>query len=103
MTIVSNQVHCRLCGDNPFSSHRHDFRGCKCGAVFVDGGNDYLRRVTKKEGGYVEKSIQLPTVLVDALIKAVEWSQDTGRNERGTVYAVLRTLRDGGVKVDVAV
>jgi hypothetical protein len=28
---------------------RHDFKFCKCGAVAVDGGKDYLRRVGNKD------------------------------------------------------
>lgn len=43
--IIKNQVRCKLCGDEPESKHRHDFRPCKCGNVIVDGGKDYLRRV----------------------------------------------------------
>ena len=27
------------------STYRHDFKYCKCGAVAVDGGKDYLRRL----------------------------------------------------------
>jgi hypothetical protein len=36
-------VKCRVCGDEIWSRHRHDFRYCKCGECFVDGGRDYLR------------------------------------------------------------
>ena len=43
--ILSNQVICKLCGDAPYSTHRHDYKTCKCGEVGVDGGMDYLRRV----------------------------------------------------------
>ena len=31
------------------SAHRHDFKFCKCGAVAVDGGKDYLRRCGNRE------------------------------------------------------
>ena len=37
------KVRCLKCLDVIESKHRHDFVRCKCGAVFVDGGNDYLR------------------------------------------------------------
>ena len=43
--IVCNQVRCLKCEDTPFSAHVHDFVRCKCGAVAVDGGQEYLRRV----------------------------------------------------------
>lgn len=36
-------VICLVCGDAIQSEHRHDFRKCSCGTVFVDGGRDYLR------------------------------------------------------------
>lgn len=42
--IIRNMAKCRLCGDIIESKHRHDFRGCSCGAIFVDGGREYLKR-----------------------------------------------------------
>ena len=39
-----NQAKCRKCKDVIESKHRHDFVSCKCGSIFVDGGNDYIRR-----------------------------------------------------------
>ena len=30
-------------------THRHDFKFCKCGAVAVDGGTDYLKRSGYRE------------------------------------------------------
>lgn len=42
--IVRNAARCRKCGDVIESKHRHDFVYCKCGAIAVDGGKDYLRR-----------------------------------------------------------
>ena len=44
MTIIRNSARCRNCGDEIESKHRHDFVVCKCGAIFVDGGKDYIRR-----------------------------------------------------------
>lgn len=43
--ILANKAKCLKCGDVIESKHRHDFVGCKCGAIFVDGGKEYLRRV----------------------------------------------------------
>jgi len=40
---MRNRARCRQCGDVIESLHRHDFVTCKCGAIFVDGGTDYLR------------------------------------------------------------
>ena len=42
--IIVNKIKCNKCGDVIESVHRHDFKFCKCGAVAVDGGHDYLRR-----------------------------------------------------------
>lgn len=42
--ITRNAAQCRKCGDIIESKHRHDFKSCTCGAIFVDGGHDYMRR-----------------------------------------------------------
>lgn len=42
--IKVNKARCRKCGDIIESMFRHDFVQCKCKAIFVDGGKDYLRR-----------------------------------------------------------
>jgi len=38
-----NKIQCILCSDIIESTHVHDFVRCKCGKVFLDGGNDYQR------------------------------------------------------------
>ena len=40
-----NKAQCRQCGDVIESISVHDFVTCTCGAIAVDGGLDYLRRV----------------------------------------------------------
>ena len=47
--IIVNKIKCKKCGDVIESSYRHDFKLCKCGAVAVDGGKDYLRRLGDEE------------------------------------------------------
>lgn len=42
--LVRNAARCTDCGTVIESKHRHDFRACKCGGSFVDGGLSYLRR-----------------------------------------------------------
>lgn len=44
MPIKRNAARCKKCGDVIESEHRRDFVSCKCGAIFVDGGHDYIRR-----------------------------------------------------------
>ena len=47
--IITIKIRCKKCGDIIESTHRHDFKFCKCGAVAVDGGKDYLRRCGNRE------------------------------------------------------
>jgi hypothetical protein len=42
--ILVNKAKCKLCGDEIVSRHRWDWVKCKCGEIFVDGGQEYLRR-----------------------------------------------------------
>lgn len=43
--ILRNRARCKRCDDTVESYNRHDFVYCKCRAIAVDGGRDYLRRV----------------------------------------------------------
>lgn len=45
--IIKNAAQCLQCKDIIESKHRHDFVCCSCGAICVDGGHDYLKRVGK--------------------------------------------------------
>jgi len=58
--IIRNRAKCALCREIIESHHRHDFVQCKCRAIFVDGGKDYLRR-----GGEPENLIELSVVEED--------------------------------------
>lgn len=55
--ILKNKAQCKKCEDIIESTHVHDFRRCSCGAIFVDGGREYLRR-----GGEFEDIIELSEV-----------------------------------------
>ena len=90
MAILSNQVECLKCGDRPFSAHRHDFSYCECGAVAVDGGMDYLRRLGLPED-YKELSI---TMSDEACIELQGELEDTTKNSLGKLCNVLRYMRD---------
>ena len=48
--ILRNAIRCKKCGDIIESKSQHDFQTCACGAVSVDGGHFYLRRVFKQGG-----------------------------------------------------
>jgi len=54
MAILKNKAQCRKCDDIIESKYTHDFKSCKCGAIFVDGGKEYIRR-----GGEFEDIIEL--------------------------------------------
>ena len=42
--IIRNAIQCKHCGEIIESKSVYDFKTCKCGKVFVDGGHEYLRR-----------------------------------------------------------
>ena len=42
--IIRNRAKCKKCGDVIESTYRWNFVTCRCGAVSVDGGWDYLSR-----------------------------------------------------------
>ena len=91
--IVQNAVLCLSCGDKIVSKHRHDFVTCTCGAVSVDGGQEYLRRVGDF-GNAMDISWSLPDDVYKECAEAVQNSMDTGRNKFGIANAVMRTLRE---------
>ena len=93
--LLQNQVRCKKCGDEPYSKHRHDFVSCKCGAVSVDGGMDYIRRVGDLNG-YTEMSYWMNEEIVKDCMMAVHDSRKTGRNDLGIVLAVIRALKAHG-------
>lgn len=47
--ILVNKIRCNLCGDEIESTSVHDFKWCKCGAVAVDGGHEYMKRCGNPE------------------------------------------------------
>ena len=47
--IILNKIKCKKCGDEIESCSVHDFKFCKCGAVAVDGGVEYLKRSGNRE------------------------------------------------------
>ena len=56
--IIVNKIKCNHCGDIIESTTVHDFKFCKCGAVAVDGGHEYLRRCCQSPADdYIELSM----------------------------------------------
>ena len=93
--IIQNAVNCLSCGDLIVSKHRHDFVTCTCGAISVDGGQEYLRRVGDFANA-VDLSWSLPDELYRSCADAVEEARNTGRNKFGIANAVMRKLREAG-------
>lgn len=54
--IISNKIKCKKCGDIIESKSTNDLKRCSCGAVTVDGGTEYLKRIGN-ENDYIELSI----------------------------------------------
>ena len=95
--IISNSIKCNKCGDIIWSAHRHDYKECSCGSVAVDGGTSYLRRTGED---YIDISIVMEQEIIDKCLDAMRWADDTKRNDRGKLYAILRVLRDKGVELN---
>lgn len=91
--IIENTAVCLGCGDKIFSRHRHDFVTCTCGAVSVDGGQEYLRRVGDFTNA-MDLSWSLPDDVYKECAEAAQNALDTGRNKFGIANAVMRTLRE---------
>jgi hypothetical protein len=93
--IVQNAVTCLGCGDFIVSKHRHDYVECTCGAIAVDGGQEYLRRVGDFANA-VDLSWSLPNQLYFDCADAAGLAMDSGRNTKGVANAVMRKLREAG-------
>lgn len=47
MKIIKNRARCKNCGDIIESNYRNDIKSCRCGAITVDGGHDYIRHIRR--------------------------------------------------------
>ncbi len=56
MTILRNSAKCLICEDEIESKHRHNFVTCRCGALSIDGGKEYIRRCFKHENDFEDTS-----------------------------------------------
>jgi hypothetical protein len=68
---------------------------CTCGAISVDGGQEYLRRIGSLEkGSYNDHSWSLPDKLYKDCAETVQEAMNTNRNKFGIANAVMRKLRE---------
>ena len=91
--IVVNAAICKKCDDYIVSKHVHDFVECECGSIFVDGGQEYLRRGGKLEN-IIDASWCLDDTIYEECKEAARQAFLTGRNSHGIMNAVLRALRN---------
>ena len=73
--ILQNEAQCRKCNDIIWSAHRHDFKTCKCGAISVDGGMDYIRRVGNPED-IIDRSL---TTDKETFTSTVNWISEQNK------------------------
>ncbi len=95
--ILSNQARCKLCGDTPFSSHRHDFRSCECGEISVDGGTAYIRRLAKDLSNIEDMSIDLPDEACKVAIEAADASLENGDSAGSLSVVIISALGAHGI------
>lgn len=70
--LVRNSARCLLCDTEVVSGHRHDFRSCSCGALSLDGGLAYRRRLFKSYADWLDTSILAePPATKEELIEGV--------------------------------
>ena len=93
--ILRNQIRCLKCKDEPVSSHRDDYVECSCGAVAVEGGADYLKRVGDL-GDWKEISLQIPEGLSLKLMKMIYNTGESDHKAKDVLCAIARALRDNG-------
>ena len=89
--IIRNMAKCKKCGDIIKSESVHDFRKCRCGALAVDGGHEYLRRLYDEKDMYEELSV------TEIIQDPVEWE---GIKPGDTAWAILE-WNDDPVRVIV--
>lgn len=91
--IIQNEAQCMKCGDIVVSKHVHDYVGCRCGAIFVDGGMEYLRRGGEDED-FVDRSMIMDPDALTECVDAVKYAEENNKNELGIALSVIRILRD---------
>lgn len=89
--IITNKIRCKKCGDIIESEYTHDFKMCKCGAVGVDGGHDYLRRL-----GNLDDWEELSETMEEPDLTLGEFQAKLKRQQSvDKALAILLTATDG--------
>ena len=82
---VRNSAICLDCGDEVESRSGHDFRSCKCGNLFVDGGLNYCRRGAKDFARVEDTSVYRRLYRKELVEDIIYWEQKV---EEDKEYAV---------------
>lgn len=75
--IRTNQAACLRCGEIIESRHDHDFRGCGCGAIAVDGGKSYTRRMYSNG----DDCLEMTEFMSDPLPQKWRWDHENSNAE----------------------
>jgi len=78
--IIRNSARCLSCGEEVESKSRWDYVVCSCGKLAVDGGRDYLKRITKGRDDYEDTS-QTITVEDPMVDPPAPKEQEDGRDK----------------------
>ena len=78
-------VQCPKCKDIIYSRARHDYRYCSCGAIFVDGGLDYLRY-----GG--DDNIEISVIDLDVTEKELYNDWNKFENKFGVIITKVEII-----------
>jgi hypothetical protein len=62
------KIRCKKCGDVIQSKHRHDMVWCKCGAIAIDGGDDYCKITGKLDDFDFVSPETLSTVKIKEMV-----------------------------------
>ena len=89
--LIRNAIRCNKCGDEIESTYRHDFRSCKCGAVFVDGGLDY-QRVGGDRNDWTDLSVR--DTKKPHLGKITDWQKSEVSAQYGLGYQIVGIFVD---------
>tara|TARA_R110000782_G_scaffold101114_1_gene187745 strand:+ start:42 stop:359 length:318 start_codon:yes stop_codon:yes gene_type:complete len=91
--IIQNEAQCSKCCDMIYSTHTHDCKSCKCGAIAVDGGMSYIRRIGDLSA-CLDRSMSMESEHIDDAKEALASAIESRRNALGCTLAVIRSLRD---------
>jgi hypothetical protein len=92
MKLIQNEAKCRKCGDIIWSANRHDFKTCKCGAISVDGGLDYIRRVGQPED-IDERSIMVDEDYLETVLQKVAQWRKSAISQNDLAILILNEWR----------